>query len=211
VDAAELAFFGRVAADVSHEIRNVLSVIGEYAGLLDDLVALAERGKPLGHEKLRQLSARMTRQVGRGTETMERFSRFAHATDERTASFDLTSLAANTAALAQRRVKLSGCMLQAELPRAAIPVRSSPFSVQHAVFAAIELLVEVLGEGSQVTMKLAGEGTTAVICLSAGAAGGDKLLGRISQLSALMSGLEGDVATSSADGTVSLTLSIPTC
>ena len=35
----DLAFFGRIGADVSHDMRNVLSVIGEYAGLLDDLLA----------------------------------------------------------------------------------------------------------------------------------------------------------------------------
>ena len=36
----DLAFFGRVGTDVSHEMRNVLSVLGECAGLLDKEVAV---------------------------------------------------------------------------------------------------------------------------------------------------------------------------
>jgi hypothetical protein len=32
-----LQFFGKISASVSHEIKNVLAVIGENAGLLEDL------------------------------------------------------------------------------------------------------------------------------------------------------------------------------
>ena len=41
-------------------MRNVLSVIGEYAGLLDDLLTLAEKGKALDHAQLKKLSANIT-------------------------------------------------------------------------------------------------------------------------------------------------------
>ena len=58
----DLAFFGKIGADVTHEMRNVLSIVGENAGLLDDQLALAESGKALDYEKLKKLSARITRQ-----------------------------------------------------------------------------------------------------------------------------------------------------
>ena len=50
-----LAFFGMISAGMSHEMRNVLSIIGEYAGLLDDFLVAAERGAPLDSDKLRRL------------------------------------------------------------------------------------------------------------------------------------------------------------
>ena len=53
----DLAFFGMMGAEVSHEMRNVLSIISEYAGLLDDLLRLAEKGKALDHVRLKKLSA----------------------------------------------------------------------------------------------------------------------------------------------------------
>ena len=40
----ELAFFAKIGADITHEMRNVLSIVGENAGLLDDQLALA-RGR----------------------------------------------------------------------------------------------------------------------------------------------------------------------
>jgi signal transduction histidine kinase len=207
----ELAFFGRIGADVSHEMRNVLSVIGEYAGLLDDLLARAEDGSRLDGSKLKQVSVKLTKQVRKGTEVMGRFSRFAHATDEQTASFDLNALTGNMAALAQRHVTLAGCRLEAELPDEAIPVRANPFSLQRAVFSAIEVILESLEKGELITMKLVTQGPAAVISVSGSAAagGGGQLSDRMSQLSAVMNELEGSVEKSWTDGILSLLLTIP--
>ncbi|MHC4177935.1 MAG: sensor histidine kinase [Planctomycetota bacterium] len=205
----DLAFFGRIGADVSHEMRNVLSIIGQYAGLLDDLLALAKGRKLKDYAKLQEIPAKIAGQVRKGTEAMERFSRFAHATDERTASFDLTALTGNLAALAQRHVTRAGCRLEAKLPDEAIPVRANSFSLQRAVFSAIELILEFLERGEPVTMKLVTQGPTAVISLSGSAAGGGELSGRISRLSAVMNELKGGVETSSAGGALSLNLTVP--
>ena len=205
----DLAFFGRIAADVSHEMRNVLSIIGEYAGLLDELLALATRRKPPDCERLKKLSANIARQVKKGTEGMERFSRFAHATDEPTASCDLTSLMENMAALAQRHVTLAGCRLEAELPEKPIPVRTNPLSLQRALFSAVQLILEPLEKGESVTMKLLAQGASAVISVSAAVAAGSDFSGRISQLSAVVNELKGSVETSSADGVLSLVLTVP--
>jgi len=208
----DLAFFGRIGADVSHDMRNVLSIVAENAGLLDDQLALAESGKTLDREKLKKLSARITRQVARGTQTMEWFSRFAHAADEadeEAASSDLTAITETMAALAERHVVLAGCKLEADLPDEAIRVKANPFSLQHAVFSAIELILESLENGQVVTIKLAGRGATAVMSVSGSAAGAGELSGRISRLSAVINELEGSVETSWEEGVLSLILTVP--
>lgn len=207
----DLAFFGRIGADVSHDMRNVLSVIGEYAGLLDDLLARTKSAKKLDLEKVKNLAAKVTRQVNKGTDVMQRFSSFAHATDEQTTSFDLTALTANIAALAQRRVKMGGCRLEAELPDDAIPVRTSAFSAQYAVFSAIELILERVEKGELIKLNLIAEGPTAVISISgsASASAGDQLSGETSQLSAVMEELNGTIEASCVDGIVSVALAIP--
>ncbi len=205
----DLAFFGKIGADISHEMRNVLSIVGENAGLLDDQLALAETGAPLDYEKLKELSARITRQVTRGTQTMERFSRFAHAADEEAASSDLTAITETVAALAERHVVLAGCKLEADLPDEAIHVKANPFVLQHAVFSAIELILESLESGQVVTIKLASRGATAVLSVSGSATGAGELSGRISRLSAVINELEGSVETSWEDGVLSLILTIP--
>lgn len=205
----DLAFVGKIGAGVSHDMRNVLSIIGENAGLLDDQLALAERGKPLDHERLKKLSSRIARQVSRGTQTMEQFSRFAHAADEQTAPCDLTALSETVTALAQRHATSAGCRLEAELPEQTIPVRHHPFRLQRAVFSAMELILQSAEQGELVTMRLAARGPTAVIVVSGAARTEGSLSGRLAPLSAVMNELGGSVETSPADGRVSLILTFP--
>jgi signal transduction histidine kinase len=205
----DLAFFGVVAAGVSHEMRNVLSIIGEYAGLLDDFLAAAERGKPLDPEKLKRVSTRITGQVKKGTEAMERFSYFAHAADEQTGSVDLTAVAKNVVALAERKARLLGCTLQADLPDKPVETVSNPFSLQHAVFAAVRLMLESAEKGQVVAVQLAREGPGAVIAISSGAVVDDGLSGPTSDISSLMAELGGDFDTSVQDGKHALVLKLP--
>jgi len=42
-----LKFFGKMTASISHELKNVLAIINENAGLLEDLCAMAEKGRPV--------------------------------------------------------------------------------------------------------------------------------------------------------------------
>jgi len=206
----DLAFFGKIGADISHDMRNVLSIVGENAGLLDDRLALAESGTPLDHEQVKKVCGRITRQVRRGILTMERFSRFAHAADEEAASSDLTAITETVAALAERHVTLAGCKLETDLPDEAIRVKANPFVLQRAVFSAIESVLEFLESGRVVTIRLAGRGANAVVCVSGSAAGAGELSGRLSRLCAVMNELEGSVETSWDDGVLSLILTVPT-
>lgn len=205
----ELAFFGRIGADVSHDMRNVLSVIGQYAGLQEDLLALAKRRKPPDCAKLKELCAKIAGQVKKGTEAMERFSRFAHAADEETASFDLTALTQNMTALAQRQARLAGCRLEAELPEEAIPMRASPFRVQHAVFSAVGLMLESLEKGELLAIRLLKQGATAAMTFSGNTGDGDETPDGISRLTAVAGELNARIETSRLDGVLSLTLTIP--
>ncbi len=204
----DLAFYGLVGADVSHDLRNVLSIIGEYAGLLDDLIGLAEKGKAVDHAKLRKLSTSIARQVKKGTETMERFSRFAHAADEPAASFDLAALTENVVALAQRRVALVGCSLEAELPDKPIPLRGEPFTVQRVLFTCIQQVVESAAKGETVRVALVPQGATALLSVS-GAAAGELAGGVPRELSATVGQWNGTVETTGANGILSLKVTIP--
>jgi len=39
-----LRFFGKIVASISHEIKNVMAIINEKAGLIKDLTLMAEKG-----------------------------------------------------------------------------------------------------------------------------------------------------------------------
>jgi len=204
----ELAFFGKIGADISHEMRNVLSIIGEYAGLQDDLLAAAKRRKPPDCTKLRALCANIAKQVKKGTATMERLSRFSHAADEPIASFDLTVLTGNMVDLAKRHAAMAGCKLEAALPDQAVWVKASPFSMQYAIFSVIQLLLDALEKGGLITVSLVTQGSAAVISASSEAAAGELSI-QTSGLSFVMAEMDGTVEAASANGSVSVILTLP--
>ncbi|MHC4767442.1 MAG: sensor histidine kinase [Planctomycetota bacterium] len=210
----ELVLFGRIGAGVTHEMRNVLSVIREYSGLLRDLLSTATRKKPPDAAQLIKLSESITNQVRKGTRLMERFSQFAHAADEQTASFDLRELAGNTAALARRSVAQVGCVLEVDLGDEPIPVRSNPLSLQQAVYAGIQLILEAADQestGEPVTITVTRQTSAAVISIAGGAgAGGSEIVDRGERIARRMEELGGSVETSSQDQTLSVSLMIPT-
>ena len=206
---AELASFSKIGADVSHEMRNVLAVIGEYAGLMEDTLGLAGRFRKPDCGKLEQLCAKIAVKVRTGTETMERFSHLAHAAEDRTDVCDLAAVTNNMAALARRRATLTGCAIETELPAEAVTIEAHPFVAQHLVFAALELLLDSVEQGACVRIALAVEGPAAVIRMSGSAADVADLSGKTAHLSDAMEELRGSVETAQTDGTLQLTLSIP--
>ncbi len=205
----ELPFFARIAAGVGHDIRNVFAIIDQYAGLMDDLLAAAEEANPAEAAKWRALCEKVSRQVKKGTEIMERFGRFAHAADERTASFDLAALLENITALAQRHVGQAGCRLDCELPPESVPVRSSPFGLQYIVFAALDLFLGSPDKGEPIVMRLAVEGTAATLSITGGARIDNDSSDQVAQLSAVVGELNGSVEIVSGEGVLSVTLAIP--
>ena len=103
----------------------------------------------------------------------------------------------------------AGCGLETELPQQAIPVSSNPFSLQHAVFSALQLILDSPEKGDLVRIQLVSQGPTAVISISGNVAGGGELSDRVARLSDVMNELAGSIETSWADGVLSLILTIP--
>ncbi|MHC4660722.1 MAG: hypothetical protein ACYS8W_03445 [Planctomycetota bacterium] len=205
----ELAFFGKIGAHLSHEMRNVLAIIGEYSGLLDDLLKAAESGKPLDHQRLMTLFARITGKVEQGTALMKRFSSFAHTADERVSSSDLVALIENIAALATRHVEMAGCKLEVQVPDASIPVRTSLFPLQHAIFCAIQLMLEYTEMNAIITVKLVNRESDVEISISADKKVGEEMGCHIPRISGIIEGVNGTVETSPVNGSISIVLKIP--
>jgi signal transduction histidine kinase len=81
MDETGLRFFSHMSAANAHEIKNALAVINENAGLLEDLVALSEKGVPLDPERLKRLAGKIKQQVDRADKIAKSTNRFAHSVD----------------------------------------------------------------------------------------------------------------------------------
>ena len=49
-----LQFFGEITASNSHEIKNILAIINENAGLLEDLALMYDRGAQIEPQRLKK-------------------------------------------------------------------------------------------------------------------------------------------------------------
>jgi signal transduction histidine kinase len=76
-----LAFFGRVNASISHELKNVMAIISETAGLLGDLSDMAATGSPVPPDMLKSCTGSIMEEIQRGFTVIRQMNRFAHSID----------------------------------------------------------------------------------------------------------------------------------
>ena len=87
-----LAFFGRVNASISHELKNVMAIISETAGLLGDLSDMAATGSPVPPDMLKSCTGSIMEEIQRGFTVIRQMNRFAHSIDAPYASVDLEAM-----------------------------------------------------------------------------------------------------------------------
>jgi C4-dicarboxylate-specific signal transduction histidine kinase len=144
---AGLQFFGRITASISHEIRNVLAVLNENAGLLKDVVLMAEKGIPLDPERLKSLAGSMGKQILRANGIVENMNRFAHAVDEKAKEIDLHETLSLLVALTQRFADMRGVTLEPVYAESQMLLRSSPFLLENLLWCFLDFAMEATGKG----------------------------------------------------------------
>jgi len=77
----DLAFFGKVNASISHELKNILAIISEAAGLLQDLTKMAAKGQKIELEMLNTCSQDIVEEIQRGFATIKQMNTFSHSVD----------------------------------------------------------------------------------------------------------------------------------
>ncbi|MCJ7596564.1 MAG: sensor histidine kinase, partial [Desulfobacterales bacterium] len=78
IGEAGLQFFGKISASISHEIKNVMAIITESAGLMEDLTVLAEKGMPIDPQRLKTHAGKIMTQIRRADEIIKNMNRFSH-------------------------------------------------------------------------------------------------------------------------------------
>jgi signal transduction histidine kinase len=167
-DGAGLVFFGRIMANVSHEFNNVITVIGELAGLLQDLSNLAGDEHPVPLEKLKSVSVKISKYVLRGKELISHMNKFSHSVDEPCKEFELRELIENMQALTQRIVERRQMSLSLDLPEDSISITGDPFEMRRVFWACLNLFLESssakvsvslrrLDNGSELEMEIKGD------------------------------------------------------
>jgi signal transduction histidine kinase len=149
-----LQFFGKISASISHEIKNVLAVIGENAGLLQDLASLAERGQPIEPERLIRLSKDVMKQIQRADAIMKHLNMLAHSVDNRLATVDLAGLVELVTQLCARFTSNKGITLEIRLPAGPVMVATNPFLLENLVGLCLDAATGSAGASKSVIIEV---------------------------------------------------------
>ena len=205
-----LAFFGSVTASFSHEINNVMAIIAELSGLMEDLLRVADQEHPPPLERFKGISERISTQVKRGEQMIKRLNRFAHTMDEPVKTIDATHLLEDLVALSERPRTRRRARLETRFPEETILLVSNPFLLQQAIFSCIELVLAASRDNQLLRLILEKQDGGARITVS----GEDPIVktdeAALSFLPMLMQELGGKVEViSTGNGGLSLVLSLP--
>jgi signal transduction histidine kinase len=191
-----LRFFGMMSAANAHEIKNALAVINENAGLLEDLVGMAEKGTPLDTRRLRRLAGTIKKQVVRADHIAKSSNRFSHSVDRDQMVADLGQALILVTDMATRDATLRDVHLALASTQASITLPVRPFFLLHLLWLCLHAAIKA---------SRAGQALTVSGCRTAGAVDvrfgplqdiGDSFvsnLGALPEMTALLHSLDSDL------------------
>ena len=158
-----LAFFGAITASVSHELNNVLSIIDQTGGLLDDLLYAAPEGKGIPPERLRTIVDKLANQTIRGVGIIKRLNYFSHSVDDPVKTLELPALVDIFSRLMQRLSGLKKVELVVQHQNSGLRVNSSPFFLQMLIYICIQNSLLNTKSGGNLKIATSESGNEAVI------------------------------------------------
>ena len=149
-----LRFFGKMTASISHEIKNVMAIINESAGLLEDYSLMAEKGMPIDPARLKIVSERVSGQIKRANGIAKNLNNLAHSVDEFNKSVDLGEALALAVGLAQRLADMRSVTLELQPPSDFPTVITSPFHLQNLIWQMLDFAMDISGDAKVVGLTL---------------------------------------------------------
>jgi C4-dicarboxylate-specific signal transduction histidine kinase len=137
-----LQFFGKMSASISHEIKNVLAIINENAGLLEDLIFMAEKGKPIDMDRFKTVAGKIRAQVGRANGIAKNLNRLSHSPDYFSGEIDVNDLLRFVVALSERFAAMVDVSVEHKEADRQIPLSTSPFILQNLLWLCLNFALE---------------------------------------------------------------------
>ena len=149
----DLAFFGKVNASISHELKNILAIISEAAGLLQDLTEMAAKGQKIELDMLNTCSQDIIEEIQRGFTTIKQMNTFSHSVDAPLKSVNLIEVL-------DLMINLVGFLSFAGKVRfdppqdGATMVLTCPFRLQNLVYQTLVFAFKSVGADGEIQVTL---------------------------------------------------------
>lgn len=153
IGGAGLRFFGKVSASITHELKNVLAIINENAGLLEDLSYAAQRGSAIDPDRLNRACLQFTKQINRADGIMKNMSHFAHSVDAFDGQINLYELTALVANLAGPLAAMRKLTLEVTPPSTPVVFSGNPFLLQNFIWLCLEFAFTATAAGGTLLLS----------------------------------------------------------
>ena len=147
-----LQFYGKITASISHEIKNVLAIINENVGLLEDLTLMADRGQPIDPARLKKMAAVVQKQIGRADGILSNMNRFAHSIDKTVAEVDLNQIIELFMALTDRFAAMRGVKVNLQLPENPVTILTAPFLLMNLLWLCLDFSMSASGDEKRIEL-----------------------------------------------------------
>ena len=147
-----LQFFGRMSASISHEIKNVLAIINENAGLLEDFSLMADRGMPIDPARLKVMAGKVKQQISRADGIINNMNKLSHSIDQTTTTVDLAQTIELVIALAARFAAMRGVKVDLQLPGSPLTIPTAPFFLMNLLWLCLDFSMSASGDEKRVEL-----------------------------------------------------------
>jgi C4-dicarboxylate-specific signal transduction histidine kinase len=134
-------FFGKVTASVAHDLQNVLAVVKETSGLMQDILQINQNALPPEiAEKLTKSISSVQKQISRGVRITSGLNGFAHTADSPKENIDIIGVLNRTIFLTQRIFLHQGINIEIEDCDILPTILTDPLIFQMLIFNSIQYL-----------------------------------------------------------------------
>ncbi len=158
------AAIGKMAAHVTHEIRNPLSSIGLNVEMLEEELARAEEDGDAKPEA-RTLLASIAREVGRLELLSEEYLRLARLPSPRMEADDVAAAVREVTAFARPEMERANCTLSVDAPQKLPPALFDEAQLRQALLNLLRNARESMPKGGEIDVKVAATGMSVEVTI----------------------------------------------
>ena len=147
-----LQFFGKMSASISHEINNVLAIINENAGLLDDFTIMADKGMPIDPKRLKSVASTILAQIRRADQIVQNMNNFSHTIDQSTAELNLRKTVEAVINLSHRFASMRGITIDVKPSENIVTINTAAFFLENLIWLCLDFAMNVIGSAKTISL-----------------------------------------------------------
>ncbi len=170
-----LEAFAGISAIMTHETRNILAIINESAGFLEDLVLMAGEDGAVPVKNVGSMSVNIVTQVSRANSLMKDYNTFAHSGDETYGEVELYDLMTLVVTLIRRKAAQKS--IKVVVGEGGERLYTKPFVLESLVYFCLIKMYEDAASESTIETEICGDGEGVTLRFSC--AGGQQVVEEI--------------------------------